>query len=86
MVLIDGKDISNMDEYYPILTEDSDVEQGYTVRISRGDTLVMILNIAIVLVEIIMYGFILLIILMGAASVIVFGAIQYSMGCIDCVM
>ena len=59
-----------MDEYYPILTEDSYVEQGYTVRISREDTLVMILNIAIVLVEIIMYGFVLLIILMGAASVI----------------
>ena len=75
-----------MDENYHILKEKANNEQGYKVRISRGDTLVMILNIAIVLVEIIMYGFVLLIILMGAASVIVFGAIQYSMGCIDCVM
>lgn len=59
-----------MDEYYPILTEDSYVEQGYTVRITRQDTLVMMLNIAIVLAEIIMYGFVILLILMGAASVI----------------
>lgn len=59
-----------MDEYYPILTEDSYVEQGYTVRISRADTLTMMLNIAIVLAIIIMYGFVILLILMGLASVI----------------
>ena len=59
-----------MDEYYPITTEDSYVEQGYTVRITRPDTLVMVLNVAIVLVEIIMYGFVLLLFLMGIASVI----------------
>lgn len=59
-----------MDEYYPLLTEDSYVEQGYTVRISRADTMVKMLNVAIVLAEIVMYGFVLLLILMGFASVV----------------
>lgn len=59
-----------MDEYYPILTEDSYVEQGYTVRIARRDTMVKILNVAIVLAEIVMYGFVILLILMGFASVV----------------
>lgn len=59
-----------MDEYYPILTEDSYVEQGYTVRIARTDTMVKMLNIAIVLAEIVMYGFVILLILMGFTSVI----------------
>lgn len=59
-----------MDEYYPILTEDSYAEQGYTVRISRTDTMVKMLNVAIVLAEIVMYGFVILLILMGFASVI----------------
>ena len=31
-----------MDEYYPILTEDSYVDQGYTVRISRMDTMTQV--------------------------------------------
>lgn len=59
-----------MDEYYPILTEDSYVEQGYTVRIARRDTMVKMLNIAIVLAELVMYGFVILLILMGFTSVI----------------
>lgn len=59
-----------MDEYYPILTEDSYVEQGYTVRIARIDTMVKMLNVAIVLAEIVMYGFVILLILMGFTSVI----------------
>ncbi|MGN0352087.1 MAG: ABC transporter permease [Roseburia sp.] len=59
-----------MDEYYPILTEDSYVEQGYTVRISRVDTMVKMLNISIVLAQIVMYGFVILLIMMGFASVI----------------
>lgn len=59
-----------MDEYYPILTEDSYVEQGYTVRISRTDTMTKMLNIAIVLAEIVMYGFVILLIIMGFTSVI----------------
>lgn len=59
-----------MDEYYPILTEDSYVNQGHTVRISRIDTMVKILNVAIVLAEIVMYGFVILLILMGFTCVI----------------
>ncbi len=59
-----------MERYYPILTEDSYVEQGYTVRISRTDTMVKMLNVAIVLAEIVMYGFVILLIIMGFTSVI----------------
>lgn len=59
-----------MDEYYPILTKDSYVQQGYTVRISRMDTMMKMMNIAIVLAEIVMYGFVILLILMGFTSVI----------------
>lgn len=59
-----------MDEYYPILTEDAYVEQGYTVRISRMDTMMKMMNIAIVLAEIVMYGFVILLIVMGFTSVI----------------
>lgn len=59
-----------MDAYYPITTKDSYVEQGYTVRIARTDIMVKILNIAIVLAEIVLYGFVILLILMGFTSVI----------------
>lgn len=59
-----------MERYYPIRTEDSYVEQGYTVRISRTDTMVKMLNVAIVLAEIVMYGFVILLIIMGFTSVI----------------
>ena len=61
---------SVMDEYYPIAAEDSYVEQGYTVRIARTDAMVKMLNIAIVLAEIVMYGFVILLVLMGFTSVI----------------
>jgi putative ABC transport system permease protein len=61
---------SVMDEYFPIAAEDSYVEQGYTVRIARTDAMVKMLNIAIVLVEIVMYGFVILLVLMGFTSVI----------------
>lgn len=59
-----------MDEYYPILTEDSYVEQGYTVRIACVDTMVKMLNVAIVLAEIVLYGFVILLIFMGFTSVV----------------
>lgn len=59
-----------MDEYYPILTEDSYVEQGYTVRIARVDTMVKMLNVAIVLAEIVLYGFVILLVFMGFTSVV----------------
>ena len=61
---------SVMDEYFPIMAEDSYVEQGYTVRIARTDAMIKMLNIAIVLAEIVMYGFVILLILMGFTSVI----------------
>ncbi len=61
---------SIMDEYYPILTEDSYVEQGYTVRISRVDNMVKALNMAFVLAEFVMYGFVILLMFIGFASVI----------------
>lgn len=59
-----------MDEYYPILTEDSYIEQGYTVRITREDTMAGLLNIAIVLAQAILYGVVLLLVTMGLASAI----------------
>lgn len=59
-----------MDTYYPILTEDSYVEQGYTVRIARLDTMVKMLNVAIILAEIVLYGFVVLLIFMGFTSVV----------------
>lgn len=58
-----------MDAYYPILTEDSYVEQGYTVRIARVDNMAKILNVSIVLVKTVMYGFVLLLLVMGFTSV-----------------
>lgn len=59
-----------LDEFYPILTEDSYEEQGYTVRISRVDSMVKVLNVAIVIGEILLYGFALLMIMMGITAVI----------------
>ena len=59
-----------LDEYYPILTDNSYVDQGYTVRISRADQIGKVLNIAIVLAEILLAGLIILLIIMGFVSVI----------------
>ena len=61
---------SVLDEYYPLLTEDSYVDQGYTVRISRADQMAKVMNIAIILGEILLMGLIILLISMGFASVI----------------
>lgn len=61
---------SVLDEYYPILTKDSYVEQGYTVRISRLDNMVTVLNMAFVLAEYVMYGFVILLMFIGFTSVI----------------
>lgn len=61
---------SVLDDYYPILTEDSYAMQGYTVRISRVDNMAKALNVAIVLVEFVMYGFVILLMLIGFTSVI----------------
>ncbi|MCR5753818.1 MAG: ABC transporter permease [Acetatifactor sp.] len=54
-----------LDEYYPLLTEDPYVEQGYIVRISREDTMSKMLNVAIVLAEVILYGFVILLATVG---------------------
>ena len=61
---------SVLDTYYPALSDDSYADQGYTVRISREDTMVMALNVMIVLVEVIMYGFVIMLALMGFAGFI----------------
>lgn len=53
-----------------ILHEEDLTEKGFFVRISRVDTMTKILNIAIVLGEIVMYGFVILLLIMGIASVI----------------
>ena len=59
-----------MDEYFPIHSEDSYVEQGYSVRISRADQMIKVMNIAIILGEILLTGLIVLLMVMGFASVI----------------
>ena len=59
-----------MDSRFPMLTDDSYADQGYTVRISREDTMVMALNVMIVLGEVILYGFVILLTLMGFAGFI----------------
>ncbi|MEG0963645.1 MAG: FtsX-like permease family protein [Lachnospiraceae bacterium] len=59
-----------MDEYFPILTEDSYVEQGYTVSIARTDVMAKMLNVAIILAQVVLYGFVTLLLLMGFTSVI----------------
>ncbi len=59
-----------LEEYYPLGSEDSYADQGYTVRISREDNMVMALNVMIILGEIIMYGFVTLLALIGFAGFI----------------
>ena len=59
-----------LDEKYPLLTEDTYYDLGYNVQISRANQMIKVMNIAIILGEIILTGLILLILLMGFASVI----------------
>ena len=59
-----------MDEYYPVLTEDSYAEQGFSVRISRADQMIKVMNIAIILGEILLTGLIILLVVMGFAGAI----------------
>lgn len=58
------------EEFFPTYTDDSYAEEGFTVRISREDTMIRVLNIAIVIAEIIIYGFVALLLLIGLVSVI----------------
>ena len=61
---------SVMDEYYPVLSDDSYEDQGYSVRISREDTIVKAVNVMLVLGEVILYGFVILLSLIGFAGFI----------------
>lgn len=58
------------EEFFPTFTDDSYVKEGFTVRVSRVDTMVRVLNIAIVMAEIIIYGFVGVLLLIGLVSVI----------------
>ncbi len=59
---------SVMEEYYPVLSEDSYEDQGFSVRISREDTMVKAVNVMLVLGEIILYGFVIMLALIGFAG------------------
>ena len=58
------------EEFFPTHTDDSYAEEGFTVRIAREDTMVRVINIAIVIAELIIYGFVALLLLIGLVSVI----------------
>ncbi len=58
------------EEFFPSNTEDSYAQEGFSVRISRVDTVVRVLNIAIVITEFIIYGFVGILLLIGLVSVI----------------
>ena len=58
------------EEFFPTVTDDSYAKEGFTVRVSRVDTMVRVLNIAIVMAEIIIYGFVGVLLLIGLVSVI----------------
>lgn len=57
-------------EFFPTFTDDPYVKEGFTVRVSRVDTMVRVLNIAIVMAEIIIYGFVGVLLLIGLVSVV----------------
>lgn len=58
------------EEFFPIETNDSYVKEGFTIRVSKADTIVRVLNIAIVIAEVIIYGFVGILLLIGLVSVI----------------
>ena len=58
------------EEFFPTVTDDSYAKEGFPVRVSRVDTMVRVLNIAIVMAEIIIYGFVGVLLLIGLVSVI----------------
>lgn len=61
---------SVMDEYYPILSDDSYADQGFSVRISRENTMVKAVNVMLVLCEVLLYGFVIMLSLIGFAGFI----------------
>lgn len=58
------------DSFFPTYTDDPYAKEGFSVRISRTDTMVKVLNIAIVIAEVILYGFVAMLLLIGIVSVI----------------
>ncbi len=58
------------DKFFPTYTDDPYEKEGFSVRISREDTMIRVLNIAIVVVEIIIYGFVGILLLIGLVSVV----------------
>ena len=58
------------EEFFPTFTNDSYAKEGFTVRVSRVDTMIRVLNIAIVMAEIVIYGFVGVLLLIGLVSVI----------------
>lgn len=57
------------DEKFPTYTNDSYALEGFSVRISRVDTMVKVFNIAIVIAQVIIYGFVALLLFIGFVSV-----------------
>lgn len=58
------------EELFPTYTDDPYAIEGFMVRVSREDTMVRVLNIAVVMAEIILYGFIGVLLLIGLVTVI----------------
>lgn len=58
------------EEFFPTYTEDPYAEEGFIVRVSREDTMVKMMNIAIVMAQIVVYGFIGVLLLIGLVSVV----------------
>lgn len=58
------------EELFPTVTDDPYAKEGFSVRVSKVDTMVRVLNIAIVMAEIIIYGFVGVLLLIGLVSVI----------------
>ena len=58
------------DRFFPRMTDNSYQLEGFTVRISRADMLVKVLNIAIVIGQILLYGFIILLLCIGFVSTV----------------
>lgn len=58
------------EEFFPTCTEDPYVKEGFIVRVSREDTMVRMMNIAIVIAQIVIYGFIGVLLFIGFVSVV----------------
>ncbi len=57
-------------ELYPDFDENSYDDEGYSVTVSKTETMVKALNFAIIIAEIVVYGFVAVLLLIGLVSVI----------------